>query len=154
MKKRVIVFSLIVWIIHGSSLVFANDGSLQIDTSLDKNNQKSELQYFEQEGDLVKLFRPETEKLIGTVLKADEETYRETKTNLFITELEEENILESYQSLLFTPQTMVVNKSDYGVSLNQIKTPLSWPVIVLSILSGAVMIYSIFRKKFESLKQE
>lgn len=154
MKKRVIVFSLIVWIIQGSSLVFANDGSLQIDTSLDKNNQKSELQYFEQEGDLVKLFRPETEKLIETALKADEETYRETKTNLFITELEEENFLESYQSLLFTPQTMVVNKSDYGVSLNQIKTPLSWPVIVLSILGGAVMIYSIFRKKFESLKQE
>ncbi|CAM2750660.1 MULTISPECIES: type VII secretion EssA family protein [Streptococcus] len=154
MKKRVIVFSLIFWIIQGPSLVFANDGSLQIDTSLDKNNQKTELQYFEQEGDLVKLFRPETEKLVETVLKADEETYRETKTNLFVTELEKESILDSYQSLLFTPQTIVVNKSDYGVSLNQVETPLSWPVIVLSILGGAVMIYSIFRKKFESLKQE
>ncbi|HEL9636104.1 TPA: type VII secretion protein EssA [Streptococcus suis] len=154
MKKRVIVFSLIFWIIQGPSLVFANDGSLQIDTTLDKNNQKTELQYFEQEGDLVKLFRPETEKLVETVLKADEETYRETKTNLFVTELEKESILDSYQSLLFTPQTIVVNKSDYGVSLNQVETPLSWPVIVLSILGGAVMIYSIFRKKFESLKQE
>ncbi|HFR3584684.1 type VII secretion protein EssA [Streptococcus suis] len=154
MKKRVIVFSLIFWIIQGPSLVFANDGSLQIDTSLDKNNQKTELQYFEQEGDLVKLFRPETEKLVETVIKADEETYRETKTNLFVTELEKESILDSYQSLLFTPQTIVVNKSDYGVSLNQVETPLSWPVIVLSILGGAVMIYSIFRKKFESLKQE
>ncbi|MGU8024555.1 type VII secretion protein EssA [Streptococcus suis] len=154
MKKRVIVFSLIFWIIQGPSLVFANDGSLQIDTSLDKNNQKTELQYFEQEGDLVKLFRPETEKLVETVLKADEEIYRETKTNLFVTELEKESILDSYQSLLFTPQTIVVNKSDYGVSLNQVETPLSWPVIVLSILGGAVMIYSIFRKKFESLKQE
>ncbi len=127
---------------------------MQIDTSLDKNNQKTELQYFEQEGDLVKLFRPETEKLVETVIKADEETYRETKTNLFVTELEKESILDSYQSLLFTPQTIVVNKSDYGVSLNQVETPLSWPVIVLSILGGAVMIYSIFRKKFESLKQE
>ncbi len=152
--KNELLYSLIFWIIQGPSLVFANDGSLQIDTSLDKNNQKTELQYFEQEGDLVKLFRPETEKLVETVIKADEETYRETKTNLFVTELEKESILDSYQSLLFTPQTIVVNKSDYGVSLNQVETPLSWPVIVLSILGGAVMIYSIFRKKFESLKQE
>ena len=137
-----------------SSPVFANDGSLQIVTSLDKNSQKTELQYFEQEGDLVKLFRPETEKLIETVLQADEENYRETKTNLFITELEKESILDSYQSLLFTPQTMVTNKADYGVSLNQVKTSLSWPVIVLSVLGGVVMIYSIFHKKFKSLKQE
>lgn len=154
MKKRVVIFSLIVLVMQVSSPVFANDGSLQIDTSLDKNSQKTELQYFEQEGDLVKLFRPETEKLIETVLQADEENYRETKTNLFITELEKESILDSYQSLLFTPQTMVTNKADYGVSLNQVKTSLSWPVIVLSVLGGVVMIYSIFHKKFKSLKQE
>ena len=154
MKKRVVIFSLIVLVLQVSSPVFANDGSLQIDTSLDKNSQKTELQYFEQEGDLVKLFRPETEKLIETVLQADEENYRETKTNLFITELEKESILDSYQSLLFTPQTMVTNKADYGVSLNQVKTSLSWPVIVLSVLGGVVMIYSIFHKKFKSLKQE
>ena len=154
MKKRVVIFSLIVLVRQVSSPVFANDGSLQIDTSLDKNSQKTELQYFEQEGDLVKLFRPETEKLIETVLQADEENYRETKTNLFITELEKESILDSYQSLLFTPQTMVTNKADYGVSLNQVKTSLSWPVIVLSVLGGVVMIYSIFHKKFKSLKQE
>ena len=43
----------------------------------------------------MKLFRPETEKLIETVLQADEENYRETKTNLFITELEKESILDS-----------------------------------------------------------
>ena len=154
MKKRVVIFSLIVLVMQVSSPVFANDGSLQIDTSLDKNSQKTELQYFEQEGDLVKLFRPETEKLIETVLQADEENYRETKTNLFITELEKESILDSYQSLWFTPQTMVTNKADYGVSLNQVKTSLSWPVIVLSVLGGVVMIYSIFHKKFKSLKQE
>ena len=154
MKKRVVIFSLIVLVMQVSSPVFANDGSLQIDTSLDKNSQKTELQYFEQEGDLVKLFRPETEKLIETVLQADEENYRETKTNLFITEVEKESILVSYQSLLFTPQTMVTNKADYGVSLNQVKTSLSWPVIVLSVLGGVVMIYSIFHKKFKSLKQE
>ena len=154
MKKRVVIFSLIVLVMQVSSPVFANDGSLQIDTSLDKNSQKTELQYFEQEGDLVKLFRPETEKLIETVLQADEENYRETKTNLFITELEKESILDSYQSLLFTPQTIVTNKADYGVSLNQVKTSLSWPVIVLSVLGGVVMIYSIFHKKFKSLKQE
>ena len=154
MKKRVVIFSLIVLVMQVSSPVFANDGSLQIDTSLDKNSQKTELHYFEQEGDLVKLFRPETEKLIETVLQADEENYRETKTNLFITELEKESILDSYQSLLFTPQTMVTNKADYGVSLNQVKTSLSWPVIVLSVLGGVVMIYSIFHKKFKSLKQE
>ena len=104
MKKRVVIFSLIVLVMQVSSPVFANDGSLQIDTSLDKNSQKTELQYFEQEGDLVKLFRPETEKLIETVLQADEENYRETKTNLFITELEKESILDSY----------VVYPTDYG----------------------------------------
>ena len=69
MKKIIFFIFLLFSIFTGNSVVTANDGSLQIDTSLEKNTKKTEIQYFEQESNLTKLFRPETYKLIDTTKK-------------------------------------------------------------------------------------
>ena len=85
MKKTIVFIFLLFLVFTRGSVVFANDGSLQIDTSLDKNTKKTEIQYFEQESNLTKLFHPETYKLIDATKKLDKEKYQLVKTNLFIT---------------------------------------------------------------------
>ena len=111
MKKNIVFIFLLFSIFTKGSVAFANDGSLQIDTSLDKNTKKTEIQYFEQESNLTKLFHPETYKLIDTTKKLDKEKYQLVKTNLFSTKVESENIVNEYQSALFTNQIQI-NHSD------------------------------------------
>lgn len=79
MKKNIVFIFLLFSIFTKGSVAFANDGSLQIDTSLDKNTKKTEIQYFEQESNLTKLFHPETYKLIDTTKKLDKEKYQLVK---------------------------------------------------------------------------
>ena len=47
MKKTIVFIFLLFSFFTSGSVAFANDGSLQIDTSLDKNPKKTEIQYFE-----------------------------------------------------------------------------------------------------------
>ena len=152
MKKAVIFIFLLFSIFTRVSVAFANDGSLQIDTSLDKNTKKTEIQYFEQESNLTKLFHPETYKLIDTTKKMDKEKYQLVKTNLFITKVESENVVNEYQSALFTNQVQINQSDKKTVSLNNVKTPVSWIAILLFILGMIVTIYSLLYKKLHTAK--
>ena len=69
MKKTIVFIFLLFSFFTSGSVAFANDGSLQIDTSLDKNPKKTEIQYFEQESNLAKLFQPDTYKAIDAAKK-------------------------------------------------------------------------------------
>lgn len=152
MKKAVVFIFLLFSIFTRVSVAFANDGSLQIDTSLDKNTKKTEIQYFEQESNLTKLFHPETYKLIDTTKKLDKEKYQLVKTNLFITKVESENVVNEYQSALFTNQVQINQSDKKTVSLNNVKTPVSWIAILLFILGMIVTIYSLLYKKLHTTK--
>lgn len=152
MKKAVVFIFLLFSIFTRVSVAFANDGSLQIDTSLDKNAKKTEIQYFEQESNLTKLFHPETYKLIDTTKKLDKEKYQLVKTNLFITKVESENVVNEYQSALFTNQVQINQSDKKTVSLNNVKTPVSWIAILLFILGMIVTIYSLLYKKLHTAK--
>lgn len=152
MKKAVVFIFLLFSIFTRVSVAFANDGSLQIDTSLDKNTKKTEIQYFEQESNLTKLFHPETYKLIDTTKKLDKEKYQLVKINLFITKVESENVVNEYQSALFTNQVQINQSDKKTVSLNNVKTPVSWIAILLFILGMIVTIYSLLYKKLHTAK--
>ncbi len=152
MKKTIVFIFLLFSIFTRVSVAFANDGSLQIDTSLDKNTKKTEIQYFEQESNLAKLFHPETYKLIDTTKKLDKEKYQLVKTNLFITKVESENVVNEYQSALFTNQVQINQSDKKTVSLNNVKTPVSWIAILLFILGMIVTIYSLLYKKLHTAK--
>ena len=153
MKKNIVFIFLLFSIFTKGSVAFANDGSLQIDTSLDKNTKKTEIQYFEQESNLTKLFHPETYKLIDTTKKLDKEKYQLVKTNLFITKVETENIVNEYQSALFSSQIQINHSDKKAVSLKNVKSPVSWTAILLFILGMIVTIYSLFYKKLHIAKQ-
>lgn len=86
---------------------FANDGSIQIDTNLAPSTEKTEISYIEQESELALIFHSETDEVVSKVQGAAEQFYEADKTSLFLQKIETENVVETYQPLLFTPQTMV-----------------------------------------------
>lgn len=153
MKKTIVFIFLLFSFFTSWSVAFANDGSLQIDTSLDKNPKKTEIQYFEQESNLAKLFQPDTYKTIDAAKKNDREKYQSFQTTLFITKVEVGNIVDEYQSALFSSQIQVNPSDKKNVSLNNVKAPISWTTILLFILGMIITIYSLLYKKLHKPKQ-
>ena len=147
MKKTIVFIFLLFSFFTSWSVAFANDGSLQIDTSLDKNPKKTEIQY------LAKLFQPDTYKAIDAAKKNDREKYQSFQTTLFITKVEVGNIVDEYQSALFSSQIQVNPSDKKNVSLNNVKAPISWTTILLFILGMIITIYSLLYKKLHKPKQ-
>ena len=67
--------------------------------------------------------------------------------------METENIVNEYQSALFTSQIQINHSDKKTVSLNNVKSPVSWTAILLFILGMIVTIYSLFYKKLHTAKQ-
>ena len=143
MKTISKLFMLILLCLATGTVVYANDGSLRIDTSLNQSTEKTDIQYFEQESDLAKLFKVETTSLVEKLQKISQESYAQDKTSIFMETIKTENIVENYQPLLFTPETMVKSKDSYGVSLNQKTSVISWQMVLLFAGGVCVMIYSV-----------
>lgn len=155
MKKLGIVFFLFIICLVTRTIVLANDGSLRIDTSIHNESKKTEIQFFEQEGDLMKLFQPQTNKIVTTVQRKEEKTYQSDKSNIFIEKVEREDIVDSYQSLLFTSQTMVKNRDNYGISLTQKTQTVSWQMLLLLLVAMVLTISQLlFRKGLTRSKIE
>ncbi|MDG3131454.1 type VII secretion protein EssA [Streptococcus suis] len=152
MKKLGIIFFLALFSLMTRTVIFANDGSLRIDTSLNQKSERTEIQYFEQENDLMRLFRPEIDKLVDTIQETDREAYQSDKSSLFVEKVEVKSIVNDYQPLLFTPETMIKSNDTYGVSLSQKKSSISLQMILLFIGGLLVMIYSIVAMKRKNHK--
>ncbi|QWV86606.1 type VII secretion EssA family protein [Streptococcus parasuis] len=148
MKKR-LVCGLVYLLFLGGQLVYANDGSLQIDANLTTTAEKSEISYIEQESDLAKLFQSETEKSISEMQEEAEQSYRLDKEGLFLHDIQTDSVIETYQPLLFTSKTMVHRNDNYGVSLTEKKTGLSIQMLLIIILGMTVTLYSVFRNKLK-----
>lgn len=148
MKKR-LVCGLVYLLFLGGQLVYANDGSLQIDANLTTTAEKSEISYIEQESDLAKLFQSETEKSISEVQEEAEQSYRLDKEGLFLHDIQTDSVIETYQPLLFTSKTMVHRNDGYGVSLTEKKTGLSLQTLLIIVLGMMVTMYSVFRNKLK-----
>ena len=66
--------------------------------------------------------------------------------------MESENVVNEYQSALFTNQVQINQSDKKTVSLNNVKTPVSWIAILLFILGMIVTIYSLLYKKLHTAK--
>jgi len=74
------------------------------------------------------------------------------QTTLFITKVEVGNIVDEYQSALFSGQIQMNRSDKKNVSLNNVKAPISWTTILLFILGMIITIYSLLYKKLHILK--
>lgn len=152
MKKIGTLFFLLLVSLLTNTVVFANDGSLRIDTSLDQNAEKFGIQYFEQEADLAKLFQPEMGKLIGELQEVSKKQYDDDKSSLFIKKIKTENIVDSYQPLLFVSQTMVKSDDSQSIMINQKKQVISWQMIAIFILGILFTGYALSNVKTKKWK--
>ncbi|MGT2715323.1 type VII secretion protein EssA [Streptococcus respiraculi] len=142
--KKVLCFLLLSTCLL-SVAVYADDGSLKIDTDIHSKQESKEVHYIEQESELAKLFRADTSESIQTVQENTKNTEKKEKDNLFLGNLSSTNIMEAYQPLLFTSKTMISNTGDYHISLNEKSPALSWQVLGVLSLAFCVLGYSIIR---------
>lgn len=144
--KTFIIFLIFVILSLMIGSVQADDGSLQIDTNIQNNvKEQKEIQYIEQESELSKLFLDSTEAIVEKQQKAEEKQNLDERQNLFLVKTKSKKLLETYQPLLFTADTMVVHKKGYSVSMGNRKTPISWQMVTLSILALGVTLYSVYQ---------
>lgn len=134
-------------IVMEPSLVFANDGSLKINTDINQGKETKEVYYIEQETELSRLFNTETTDNITQKQEATLEEEKNLKEGIFLEELPENDWSADYRELLFNPDTERSVSSDYGVQLLDRKSGLSWSMITLFGLGVLVMSWSLYQTR-------
>ncbi|MCQ8266250.1 type VII secretion EssA family protein [Streptococcus suis] len=140
----VLCFSVIVM---EPSLVFANDGSLQINTDINQGKETKEVYYIEQEAALSKLFQTETTATISQKQAVVSEEEKSLKEGIFLEDLPSNNWSTDYRELLFNPETELAVSSDYGVQLTERNPGISWQMLALFGLGIVVMIWSLYQTR-------
>ncbi|MBF0787337.1 MULTISPECIES: type VII secretion protein EssA [unclassified Streptococcus] len=144
MKKRLVFLLLLSCLLSES--IDAADGSLKIDTTIHSRQEETkELQYSEQESELVKLFHVDTTEAIQKMQEQADELEIRERNQLFLQHLSSENVIEAYQSLLFTSTSMVSNTGNHHGSLSAKSSVLSWQAVGILGVGFCVMGYSIIR---------
>lgn len=134
-------------IVMEPSLVFANDGSLQINTDINQGKETKEVYYIEQEAALSKLFQTETTDTISQKQAVVSEEEKSLKEGIFLEDLPSNNWSTDYRELLFNPETELAVSSDYGVQLTEKKPGISWQMLVLFGLGIVVMSWSLVQTR-------
>lgn len=140
----VLCFSVIVM---EPSFVFANDGSLQINTDINQGKETKEVYYIEQETELSKLFQTETTDTISQKQAVVSEEEKSLKEGIFLEDLPSNNWSTDYRELLFNPETELAVSSDYGVQLTEKKSGISWQMLALFGLGIVVMSWSLYQTR-------
>lgn len=146
MKRVVIILvTFLVALVPFSKTAYAvDDGSLKINTGIEKGRDSKEVLYIEQENDLSTLFSTESSKLIK---KNQERIKKEDGTNneLFIKKIGQDKVTTSYRSLLFTTNTPDA-KSDYEITLNDKSKHFSWKMLLIIGIGVFITFYSLLNK--------
>lgn len=140
----VLCFSVIVM---EPSFVFANDGSLQINTDINQGKETKEVYYIEQETELSKLFQTETTDTISQKQAVVSDEEKSLKEGIFLEDLPSNNWSTDYRELLFNPETEHAVSSDYGVQLTEKKPGISWQMLALFGLGIVVMSWSLYQTR-------
>ncbi|WP_155974073.1 type VII secretion protein EssA [Streptococcus ruminantium] len=144
--SRLFVLCLSV-IVMEPSFVFANDGSLQINTDINQGKETKEVYYIEQETELSKLFNAETTALIAHKQELTLSEEKSLKEGIFLEDLPSNNWSTDYRELLFNPETELAVSSDYGVQLTEKKPGISWQMLALFCLGIVVMSWSLVQTR-------
>ncbi|MGT2772534.1 type VII secretion EssA family protein [Streptococcus marimammalium] len=145
MKKRILIIVMTVGISIFIPTVLADDGSLKINTDIQSNETRKEVFYIEQENELSQLFKEEITKNIAQKQESSLSQERELKETIFLQEIEEENLVDNYQPLLFTTNTANSSLGEYNVTLGQKKSSISIQTVAIFLLGFLVMLFSLYR---------
>ena len=125
--------------------VYAEDGSLKIDTRISESAYQKESFYIEQETELTKLFNEALAKNISEQKEKESISYKKDKALIFDIEIKKETELDNYKKNIFLESQQKGNSENTKIILKEKKSVFNWQNILIIIGAFFVMTLSIVK---------
>ena len=125
--------------------VYAEDGSLKIDTRISESAYQKESFYIEQETELTKLFNEALAKNILEQKEKESISYKKDRALIFDIEIKKETELDNYKKNIFLESQQKGNSENTKIILKEKKSVFNWQNILIIIGAFFVMTLSIVK---------
>lgn len=125
--------------------VYAEDGSLKIDTRISESAYQKESFYIEQETELTKLFNEALAKNISEQKEKESISYKKDRALIFDIEIKKETELDNYKKNIFLESQQKGNSENTKIILKEKKSVFNWQNILIIIGAFFVMTLSIVK---------
>lgn len=146
MNRRILSLLTFIFLIFTPCVVFSDDGTLNIDTNI-RSGEKSDndVQFVEQETDFSKLFLSSTNMKVEEKQKEKEQQGIENRGQIFLMQVEQQDFVKSYKSMLFTSDVSLSNHEGHTTLMTEQDNQLSWEIILIGLVAFGIMTYSVYR---------
>ena len=146
MNRRILSLLTFIFLIFTPCVVFSDDGTLNIDTNI-RSGEKSDngVQFVEQETDFSKLFLSSTNTKVEEKQKEKEQQGIENRGQIFLMQVEQQDFVKSYKSMLFTSDVSLSNHEGNTTLMTEQDNQLSWEIILIGLVAFGITNYSVYR---------
>lgn len=140
-----VILTILSCIVFFQQDVYAEDGSLKIDTRISESAYQKESFYIEQETELTKLFNEALAKNISEQKEKESISYKKDRALIFDIEIKKETELDNYKKNIFLESQQKGNSENTKIILKEKKNVFNWQNILIIIGAFFVMILSIVK---------
>ena len=140
-----LILTILSCIVFFQQDVYAEDGSLKIDTRISESAYQKESFYIEQETELTKLFNEALVKNISEQKEKESISYKKDKALIFDMEIKKETELDNYKKNIFLESQLKGNSENTKIILKEKKSVFNWQNILIIIGAFFVMTLSIVK---------
>lgn len=140
-----VILTILSCIVFFQQDVYAEDGSLKIDTRISESAYQKESFYIEQETELTKLFNEALAKNISEQKEKESISYKKDRALIFDIEIKKETELDNYKKNIFLESQQKGNSENTKIILKEKKNVFYWQNILIIIGAFFVMILSIVK---------
>ena len=140
-----LILTILSCIVFFQQDVYAEDGSLKIDTRISESAYQKESFYIEQETELTKLFNEALAKNISEQKEKETISYKKDRALIFDMEIKKETELDNYKKSIFLANQQKGNSENTKIILKEKKSVFNWQNILIIIGAFFVMTLSIVK---------
>ena len=140
-----LILTILSCIVFFQQDVYAEDGSLKIDTRISESAYQKESFYIEQETELTKLFNEALAKNISEQKEKESISYKKDRALIFDIEIKKETELDNYKKSIFLANQQKGNSENTKIILKEKKSVFNWQNILIIIGAFFVMTLSIVK---------
>ena len=140
-----VILTILSCIVFFQQDVYAEDGSLKIDTRISESAYQKESFYIEQETELTKLFNEALAKNISEQKEKESISYKKDRALIFDIEIKKETELDNYKKSIFLANQQKGNSENTKIILKEKKSVFNWQNILIIIGAFFVMTLSIVK---------
>ena len=140
-----VILTILSCIVFFQQDVYAEDGSLKIDTRISESAYQKESFYIEQETELTKLFNEALAKNISEQKEKESISYKKDRALIFDIEIKKETELDNYKKNIFLESQQKGNSENTKIILKEKKSVFNWQNILIIIGAFFVMTLSIVK---------